>query len=467
MSGHADGFLWTISNITISKNVSCNLAIKLVHNASVAISIGDLQLTLGADATAKASVWPHPTFDGIFSGNADGSNVTAVLSIRRANASGAASLALESCRANVSLQDLSIHGLSVLDPVLDLILGRIKGYFYGSITTALCQTLLRDEVVVGFLEPLLATLSYSVDVPLPSPFDGAALDYHLASAPAIVHPPSSQPSYGPFLDIGLSGEAYDAIGHRHSHLSVPTMPQLSSALDHRHVTVQLSPYPFNTLLWTYYSQGALSYAVTPSMLPMREQHFLNTDFFRHLVPKLYRAYPGRNMSLTVAAITLPRLSMDSGNVALSAHVNLSFAVELPSGGHIPAFTLWTPFEAAVELTARADPPTGVARLAGKVHNVDLKLKPGSSSFGGLLPILIVILARPLNFIVNHVVLPLANVALERGLPFPTFQQSAEGFNVSLALVQPTLKLCEGAVILGADAQLSLRPTMRPSRVPLR
>lgn len=464
-SGDSASFQWSVSHIKIAEGVSCGLFLELQGNNTLAMSLNNLHLSLEADVHVREDIWPHPSFHGSVSGNADGSAVTALVSIGEDAGSGAATVALDSCEAHVSLHHLKIHGLSILDPVLDLVLSAIKRLFYHSIRKALCDKLILKKVVEGMLQPLLSSLTYVATLPLSKPFDGAAIDYHLSAAPRVVHPGPASSST--FLDVALLGEVFDDDRQRHSNLPPPVLPRLSEPLAGRHATLRVSAFPFNTLLWTFYTQRALEYMVVPSMLPAKEQRLLKTNFFKHLMPKLYAAYPDHNMTLSVSAMTLPHLTMGLGNITLGAHINLSFAVQTtPTAGGLGAgnatksvfaFSLWSPFDAAVQLSAAADPLSGDARLAAKLDDVDVKLRAGQSEFGVLGPLVIALLSGPLNFVVNEVVRPLANLVLERGIDLPTFSQQAEGMNVSIALVNPVLELCEDYAMIGVDARMRLAP----------
>lgn len=172
----------------------------------------------------------------------------------------------------------------------------------------ICTTGITNELVNTILNPFLASYSYlfTTGGVLPAPFDQAALDWHVDVDPVVADGT---------LQTGVVGEVEGADGSR-SGLAAPTLPAIDVASVDRMAVVQVSPFPVDTALATFFAQGALAYPIQRGDIP---EHWYvpdvlstNSDLYRLLMPKLHSAYlfgVGRSF-----AFFLPRVDQRPSDV---------------------------------------------------------------------------------------------------------------------------------------------------------
>ena len=74
----------------------------------------------------------------------------------------------------------------------------------------------------------------------------------------------------------------------------------------RHITLNIGTYEFDALLWAFFQAGEFNATILPASLG--NPAFLNTDFYKTLLPALYNFAPGADMSVGVSAAAPPVLS---------------------------------------------------------------------------------------------------------------------------------------------------------------
>ena len=453
----------TVSDVELS-NVDASAAITLVGADSVQLTLSNLKLGISGHVHVREDIWPHPSVSGSLSANGDGSAATVSLSFAL-DPQRTPSAKLDKCDANIDINDIKFHGLSILDPIIDWVIGFFKGKIRDGVRDMICDTGVADTLVKQMINPFLAGLTYTVPFTfLQPPFDASQLDWHLIAPPRVV----ADENATTFMATDVLAEVFTRSG-QHSNRSIAPMADPTRS-DLRMLTVELSEYPLNTALWSFWTQGQLSVTVTPEMLTPATRGLLNTAFFRLLMPKLYNAFPNHNMTLLVRAAPAPigpcpNVTIRAGKVKLWAHVDLLFQV-LPGSGAAPvdAFSLWDPFEGAVELDA-VTPQLGPPRLTGKIDSVDLDLHPGVSHYGELVPALIALLFDPLNTVINSVVLPLANAILSVGFPLPSVSATLAGYVLTVNVTNPIIDMTGGDfALVGTNVKVTLAPVGGPRAV---
>jgi hypothetical protein len=135
---------------------------------------------------------------------------------------GVPKVSVASCNTDIHVNNLKVHGLSILDPIIDLVLKAAKGAIVSAIRGAICTTGVQQTLVDEIINPFLASFSYQQPLPLSAPFDKAVLDYHLTTNPMVVVSDTT------YLEASATGEVFTADG-RHASIARPMMPPLTSA----------------------------------------------------------------------------------------------------------------------------------------------------------------------------------------------------------------------------------------------
>ena len=445
-----DTFSVGVSNVKL-KNVDGELDVRLRAPGTIQVKISNLKLGIAADVSVREDIWPNPSASGTATGDADGSSALVALSMT-IDADKKPSLTVDSCTADINVNNLAFHGLGILDPIIDWFAGFFKGTISGTLSDMICQQGIRHFLVDAMVNPFFKSLNYTTPFSLlPRPFADAQIDWHVVAPPRVVSGANST-----FLAAAVTGEVTPMGGSHDPNATLPEMPDPTAA-SLRMMTAEVSPYPFNTALHTYFFEGALTYVVLPSLLPPAARGLLNTAFFKTLMPKLYAAYPNANMSLVVRATdAAPKLTIANGRLTLGGAIDLGFQVIDASGGRaVDAFHVRNKhFETSVALSASDGPPT----IRGEIADIDLKLSAGRSSFGVLLPVLLAAVSKPLDAVVNSLVLPLVNDILKRGVRIPQLSADLNGYRLTVNLSRPEIDMSGGTfVLIGTDAHVHLQP----------
>ena len=442
LHGTIPGGKWWVTKIQQS-NVGADAAVTLLAPNKVGIQLTNLKLNLYAGACGQELFLKAC---GSLTGDADGTSASAVVSVAVEN--GVPALATESCDSNIKINNLRLHGLAILDPIFDAFAGLFKTQVGHELSQAICGMI---HALPAAVNPFLKNLTYVMPLSfLPVPqLRNAQLDWHLVEAPRVVKSGADA-----FLAVDVRGETTPTSGAHDPNATQVALPD-PTPTTLRMVTTELSPYPFNTAIWTYFAQGVLSVNVSADALPPQARGLLNTRFFEYLMPKLYEAYPGRNMSLVVRADRAsPELSIRGGKLTLSGHVDLGFVV-LDGTRRVDAFHVRDDhFSTTLTLSASDNPPT----VKGSIADIRLTLTAGRSAFGDLVPELLVLLSAPLNAVVNGVILPICNRHLNKGVVLPTIKADIGGYRLTVNLTRPEIDMSGGSyALVGTSATIRLVP----------
>ena len=69
-----------------------------------------------------------------------------------------------------------------------------------------------------------------------------------------------------------------------------------------------------------------------------------------------------------------------------------------------------------------------------------------------------LLRTPISLALNYVIIPDLNKRLAKGLPLPKIVAKVGGYTMTINIVNPILGFGEGYVLVGTDAQISIKPS---------
>lgn len=272
-----------------------------------------------------------------------------------------------------------------------------------------------NSVVEDLVNTALAQFSWQMPVPLPAPLDKALFDFHLCDLQ--VRGSGSEAR----LDVGVKGEFRDAGNPTLAPpLARPALQEVQPAMGYDGSLV-LGNYTVDTLLYTYFQQGALAYSLDRSQMPVGAlQDFLSTDFFAIMLPTLSRQYPHANMTLALNVSSQPKARISESHLQAQADLDFAFLVDQPGADPVPAFTLTCNviLAGSVWVNRTNDNPVTVAGkldsvsgCAMEVKEVDCRgCKPGLRLLSSV--------ARQANIIFQQVLLPKLNAVLQMGVDIP-------------------------------------------------
>ena len=160
----------------------------------------------------------------------------------------------------------------------------------------------------------------------------------------------------------------------------------------------------------------------------------------------------------MAAHSLPTVTFAASGATVKLDAEATFLIDRNATGQppVPAFSLLGPgLKSTLKIGLTND--TGAVVIVGSVGDVNIKLKPGRSSFGTLGPAIIAALSAPLNQIVNAFVVPIANKIIAKGIPIPSIDQDIGTYHIKAGVSHPVLSLKQGYLLMETDMEVSLTP----------
>jgi len=307
--------------------------------------------------------------------------------------------------------------------------------------------------VKNFLNPYLQHYKYQYHLPIEAPFNNAILDFHITQQPDI---------YNGYLRLAATGEVFSADG-RHCPDPVAPLPVVSpSVWGAKMVSLEIGPSPFDTSIWTFYTQKLLTYTAHKSQLPSAIQGILNTSFYKILMPKLYAAYPDSEMQVVLAAASQPKFDELQGLIHANTNLSLTFQV-VGKGAPALAFEMWSPFQVTMHVSMKGN------YIVGGLDNVTVTLYPGDCPFGIVGPDIISALSIPVNQLINILVIPILDAFVSRGVLLPTFNTTLGSVAIIYGnFVNPQLLLNAGYMLIATDVNITIvekktgRPFPQPS-----
>lgn len=434
-SGDDDSISWKVEDGQI---ITVDAAGKIALNAPnvLQLSIFNLNLDLKAKVNAREDVWPHPSVSADAEAKCNGATATASLASVLVN--GVPQVSVAACSLDIDIS-VTISGLGPFDELADLIVKAFKGKIEDIIRTEVCDELITTVLVANFLNPFLQKFKYQFPLPIPAPFDQAILDFHITQTPDV---------YNGYLRMAATGEVYSADG-RHDPDPVAPLPDVSpSVWGSKMVSFEVGAFPFDSTVWTFFTQKLLTYTATKSDVPSSLAPVLNTAFYKTLMPKLYAAFPDADMQVVIFAATQPHFQMMDGHIEASC--NMSYAFEVAGATPAPAFLLWSPFEVTLHVSVKGN------AIVGGLDNATVTLYAGNCPYGDLGPDILAALSVPVNGILNALLIPLLNAFVAKGVQLPSFEEPLGQVAIVYGnFVNPVIALNAGYLLIATDANITI------------
>ncbi len=348
-------------------------------------------------------------------------------------------LAAEGAQVNVANVSPVCKGVAgqVLDALVDLFKGAVKQSLTDAATAAIA------EIIDTAGNAALAKASLDV------PIEGGAvvLRFDLSAAA----PPSA--ASGAFLALPVLGDAVVAANaSARAPFPLPALPPGApfAGCAASYLQLALSQFSLASVGWALWSVGALESVVPHTVIPPAFPIQLNTTDVGLLAPGLAKAFPNEWMQLGVTLAAPPAANLTAAaGVALGAPLRIDFQALPPSGGAaVTAFTLGCPLGLALQLGVRGG---GAAQnVTGNVSAVACTLALVNTTVG---PVDASGLALLVDFVLEDVLLPLANAALNVGFPLPSLD--------GLALEGTSIEYADG--FAGLCTNFSYAPTGVPTQ----
>lgn len=301
------------------------------------------------------------------------------------------------------------------------------------------------QFINGYMNVALWRASYKLPIKGPVPFNQDYIDFHIANADVV-----AQSSDTAYLRVGMAGAVYSE-----SIVPVPQtpapLPDLSQheLLAHM-VLLEMGNFTFDTALYTFYDQHALTYDVNRSSLPQLLQGFLTTDFYKLFLPSLYTKYPGAAMVVRVSASSegeRPKVSIMPGGNKLVGDTDFAFYVE--TAMQDPAFVLTCPLDLAWNLSVNAT--RGPFKIVPEVLKTNMcHLRERSTNFEILGPALLAIMNNAILALFENYLLFILNTFLSTGFEIPPIVYNTPTGKLSLFLEDAVCNLRGGTAVVGFD-----------------
>lgn len=446
--GDQDDFTFDFTQLKTA-TADGDIAVKLSPDSSIHASVTNINVDITGHLHAKENIWPHyPTGDCSMTASGTGS---ADVTFTVTESAGIPSVTLNSCNADITastdFHDCTSIGLDVL---LDLFNGLIDDGLTKALKAGVCKG---AQGLANTLNSVLRSFSYHLNVPFPAPFNQAVLDFHLATSPAATAAADDKDYYyigNDFTAEVTSKQAPSA----HFPSPPPPAPKLySSDLSYKMATAVLTPYPFDSLLWTFYNQRVLQHLVQRGDIAGTESYF-NTNHYKVYLPALSAKYPNQTMTVLFNVTSQPKLTMAPSGVSLSNNLTLLFYVGQPSQGGVLAFTLWSLFNDTVAVTSNG------TSIFASLSKASIALRPGVSRFGSIGLGLIADVSAPIGTILNLLIIPVLNKVLQKGVKLPAFSRAINRYGigtVTAELVDAKIQQKAGYVTIGSDASITVTP----------
>lgn len=461
ISGEKDSVEYSFTNFKVG-GISLSPHFSFVAGG-VHLGLDGITSNINCDWHYKEKHWPHvPYGGGTAKIDIDAGTKVDVTLIPSVGPDGTPVLALSGLAVALDLGHISIHG-SMLSWLYDVLIDLVKGSLEKAVDAALgaaVTAFVRDDVA-----KILASLNLVMPLQLHAPFDIAEIDFSLKR-----------------FNVTSSHMTVDAKGEIESrNASDPPFPDAPpylpdappSAFENYMLSISIKDWVLNSGLWLFWTKNLLYYTLLPSDVPRSFPVQLTTASFASIAPQLPHLYPNMTMALTVNASGQPLVEFDAhGHNAMTASIpsHLSFAVLLPNGSFVPAFTLsvpvgvgvhaWVGQTTAVTHSAAARAAGSRAHLAGSgVHlatGPEMVYGNGSEVIYGNVSLLectplsvissqvgtvrVSALSSFVAFLLAHVVVPAANKLVEAGFPIPTSSAGVGLDRVALEIQNDALQV---------------------------
>ncbi|XP_024362697.1 putative BPI/LBP family protein At1g04970 [Physcomitrium patens] len=208
-----------------------------------------------------------------------------------------------------------------------------------------------------------------------------------------------------FLSVGVKGEFTSLL--KPINFTDPDHglePGLFCSDSTKMVTIALCDYVINSATTVYFEAGFLEWLVDE--LP--QESWLNTHFWRWLIPQLYKKYPNMDMALDFACSTPPTVQLQRDGATANAMAELILLVKtdekpLP----VACISLALSMDAVVNVVGN--------NITAEATLNDLSLELKWSDVGNF-PVNL--LQPTLRTVISRVILPILNKKMKHGFPLP-------------------------------------------------
>jgi hypothetical protein len=282
--------------------------------------------------------------------------------------------------------------------------------------------------------------NYLQSVPRNLPIDDAsAIDVTVVGDP-LVNPT--------FLSVGVEGEFTSLL--KPINFTLPDHglePGLFCSDSTKMVTIALCDYVINSATAVYYENGFLEWLVDE--LP--QESWLNTHFWRWLIPQLYKKYPNKDMALDFACSEAPTVKLTTDGATVDAVAELTLLVKEDETNSLPV--------ACISLALSMDAIVNVVgnNITAETTLNDLSLELKWSEIGKF-PVNL--LQPTLRTVISRVILPILNKKLAHGFPLPVLP--------AVDLENADIRYEEGAIFICSDVYYKggiFKPPPLPSSPP--
>ena len=237
--------------------------------------------------------------------------------------------------------------------------------------------------------------------------------------------PQAVASTSGHLSLDVRAAIVDPAGDEPS-VPRPALPSWSAEADDAYLQILLSEWSLDSAGLTYWNAGRMQANVSHTDVSKLVPIPLNTTSIGLLcAPGLLVKYPHHWMAIE-AAISTPPLSrirkagpasQTPGDVTVNAPATFIFNVVDPSGHLVDhAFTVGTNLSAGLTFAIGPSANTSGQALTAEITHANFPLVVVSSDVGA---VKLAGLSNFTNGLVNHLLIPLANSVLKRGIPLPS------------------------------------------------
>lgn len=236
------------------------------------------------------------------------------------------------------------------------------------------------------------------------------------------------PVIGPtFLSVCMKGEFVSLVKPSNSTcLDYELQSELLHSDSTKMVTVALREDVINSAIAVYYEAGFLEWVGDEAL----KEAWLNTHFWRWIIPQLYKKYPNMDMALDFSCSAPPTVKLQSDGVTGNAAVELTLLVKTDEEP-LPVV--------CISLTVSMDAMVNVVdnKIAAELALNDLGLELKWSDIGNF-PV--ALLQPTLRTVISRVILPILNKKFDHGFPLP-FLPAIDLENVDIRYEEGYIFVC--------------------------
>jgi len=381
---------FTISDIIITSVQFNNDQILIDNNIGLALSIVD-----GSGTLTMNWNWKHT--DGIIHYSDGGS---ADVSFSKLSLSVVLAIGVTNERLTISANptvtigklDITVHS-GLIGWVYDIVLDILNSSLKKSIESKFDDTIrtLFDDTVTGKLQAM------PILIPL-GPGSQIDFDIGIPSAPTFASPTMTFGINGGFV---LDGETPGQ--------STIAMP---NSVNSEMLNFLLSEYVFQTAANAVFGSQLLANITVDSQTFPQLDPFLNTTFWKDIIPGLYKYYPDQPLTLELGLNSVPFINITA---ATGLQAQTDWRIDFIVGEDVLALILGAQFETEIELSVFE--ANGTNYITAHFDQLSLKFSVEHSNVGRVNVLLI---NTVITTIFDTVIIPMLNSIFGNGIPLPGF-----------------------------------------------